>query len=175
MLGCSKQVFSKWENTPCSTHATARALKTAVIRSASRLFELTEREQEELANSAGLSLGGTRTQLHKIISNYDGKQCDMLCGASVSERMFQYYLHGKEPTKQALLAISVYAGLSLEEIEELLIDYGYCLSRSVESDAIVLWYLENYPHMNRRKLLTRINETLYAFELPLIMTKIINR
>ncbi len=168
-------MFSKWENTPCSTHARARALKTAVIRSVSQIFDLTEQEQEELANSAGFSLGGTRTQLHKILNNYNGKQCDLLCGASVSERMFQYYLHGKEPTKQALLAIAVSVGLPLEEIETLLLDYGYCLSYSLEYDSIVRWYLRQNPHMSRNQLLRKINETLYNFELPLLMTKIINR
>ena len=41
----------------------------------------------------------------------------------MSERMIQYYLAGKVPTKQVLLAIAILLELPIKEAEELLWEY----------------------------------------------------
>ena len=57
--------------------------------------------------------------------------------------MFRHYVSGMIPTKQALLAISITLILSLPFINNLLKNCGYCLSKSLANDCIVLWHLMN--------------------------------
>jgi hypothetical protein len=91
----------------------------------------------------------------------------------VSERMFQYYIAGKEPTKQVLLAIAVSLSLPFDEIQTLLGKYGYCQSLSLPNDAVVLWFLGNGN--KRNNLLFDINAVLEELGLPLLMTKLYER
>jgi hypothetical protein len=137
------------------------------------LFELTSAESESLANKAGLSLCERENSFVELLSRYRGKYCDLLAAAGVSERMLQYYISGKVPAKQALLAISISLGLSIAEIEDALKNYGYCLSRSLPNDAVTRWHLEH----NRANsgVLAEINKALNDLELPLLMTKLIDR
>jgi transcriptional regulator with XRE-family HTH domain len=173
MLGCSKQNLSRWENNPCSTHATAKNAKLKTVAKASALFELSAPQAESLANKAGLSLFCRDNALAELLGNYKGKYCDLLSSAGVSERMFQYYMAGKEPSKQALLAIAVSLGLPVSETETLLNRYGYCLSRSLPNDAVVRRFLEN--HRVTPMLLIEINEVLSKLDLPELATKLIDR
>ncbi len=134
-----------------------------------------------------------------LMDSYTGKLCELQECALVSERMFQYYMAGREPTKQALLAVSIVLGLTYKEIQQLLNTYGYCLSNSLPSDAIVMWFLgrgngsrhgdrsEDAGHRNGShggsgghgdgnvnsgaRMLYEINEVLYELDLPLLMTK----
>lgn len=94
---------------------------------------------------------------------------------AVSERMVQYYLLGKVPTKQALLAIAVILELPMNGMGELLRDYGYSLSHSLANDAVVRWFWENEHDMSGADLLYAINDTLDCLKLPLLMTKQIRR
>lgn len=63
-------------------------------------------EMEELANRAGLSMAERNNGLAEIRKGYTGMLKVLYENAQISERMFRYY-KTKEPTKQALLAITV--------------------------------------------------------------------
>ncbi len=177
MIGCTKADLSRWEANPCSTHLTSRNAKKEVALKAGKLFRLTAEECETLANKAGLSFGVGNYGLEELIkvSGYPGRRADLLRNAGVSERMFQYYLTGKIPTKQALLALAVIMELPLSRIEELLTRYGYCLSKSLPNDMVVLWFLNNDHRETGARLLDAINLVLDDLKLPLLMTKLIDR
>lgn len=114
--------------------------------------------------------------LAAVLKDHNIKTGELVRGASISERMLQYYLKGKKPTKQALLAIVIALGIPIDEICILLCKYGYCLSRSLPNDAITLWFLKKYyTPKNGIMVLDSINEVLEKLELPLLMTKLINR
>lgn len=170
-IGCTKTDISRWRYNPCSTHATSRRAKYTVIIEAVKVFGLTKEEGEILANKAGLSLVCGSEGLGKLMREYSGKKCDLLAEAGVSERMFQYYLNGKTPTKQALLSILIVLDLPCERIESILKTYGYCLSRSLPNDMVVLWFLTHKTEEKTTSLLMAINAVLYDMELPLLMTK----
>lgn len=117
--------------------------KLAVVAKAAILFGLTPLESENLSNKAGLLLCARKNGLREVFEHYDGTYRELLQRAAVSERMFQYYMAGKEPTKQALLAIGIALEPPLDRLADLLHSYGYCISRSLPNDAIVMWFLTN--------------------------------
>lgn len=140
--------------------------------------------QSELVGEAKLSLLMDREMqlqeqppigLVEIIEKCSSGQRRQLYHLAVSERMIQYYLAGKTPTKQALLAIAILLELSVKGTEELLWGYGYSLSDSLANDAVVRWFWENNCILSRADLLYEINETLEYLNLPLLMTKQIRR
>ncbi|MCM1225948.1 MAG: helix-turn-helix domain-containing protein [Clostridium sp.] len=144
---------------------------------AAQLFNLSEYECEGLANKAGLSLLYDKNiSLAVFLKDRTIKTGELIRCASISERMLQYYMKGKKPTKQALLAIAISLDLPIDEIIILLRKYGYCISESLPNDAVALWYLKNYyTQINGVTTLDSINEVLEKLELPLLMTKLINR
>ena len=176
-MGCNKTDISRWKSNPCSTHSLCVRAKISLIFNAAQLFNLPEYESERLANKAGLSLlYDENISLTMYLKNYNIKTGELIRGASISERMFQYYLKGKKPTKQALLAIAISLNFSIDNICILLRKYGYCLSKSLPNDAVVLWFLKNYyTQKNGVMTLNSINEVLEKLELPLLMTKLIDR
>lgn len=138
---------------------------------------MTKEEAEAFANRAGLSLAGGGYGLEELFgkSSYHGKRAELLRSAGVSERMFQYYLAGMPPSKQALLALAITAEMSREMIGYLLAHYGYCLSKSLANDMVVLWFLKNRNGDAGARLLTEINLVLDDMGLPLLMTKLTDR
>lgn len=162
---------------PCSTHSICVRTKISVIFNAAELFNLSENECEVLANKAGISLFyDENISLESILKNLHIKTGKIVHSASVSERMFQYYLKGKKPTKQALLAIFISLNFSASEMDTTLRKLGYCLSKSLPNDIITLYFLNNfYNKQNGVLTLNLINEVLERLDLPLLMTKIINR
>lgn len=97
----------------------------------------------------------------------------MLCEHSmVSERMFRYY-KVKVPSKQALLALAVSLSMTEQAVEELLCQYGYCLSASVVGDVVVRWHLRQGigEKKSGKMMLFEINVTLERMGLPLLMTR----
>ena len=137
------------------------------------IFQIGFRECEKLANKAGLSLHKYDNAIVSVVSKYDGKYIDLQRKASVSERMFQYYMSGtKLPSKEVLLALSISMELPVTIIHELLYSYGYCLSKSLPSDAVILWGLDRQNmHGSGVSLLQELNEILLELELPMLMTK----
>lgn len=176
-LGCNKTDISRWKSNPCSTQLLCARAKISVVLNAAQLFNLSEYECENLANKAGLSLlYDENISLAACLKDYNIKIGDLVRKAFLSERMFQYYLKGKKPTKQVLLAIVISLNLPIDEINILLCKYGYCLSESLPNDVIVIWHLKkNYTQKNGVLTLNLINEVLERLKLPLLMTKIINR
>lgn len=106
-----------------------------------------------------------------MMGEYCGKRCQILAIAGVSERMFQYYMNGKAPAKQALLAILIAMELPRDRIESILRSYGYCLSRSLPNDVVVLWHMNHRAGREAPSLLLDINAVLDEMELPLLMTR----
>lgn len=135
------------------------------------LFGLSLEASEVLANSAGLSLHPAYGNLYEFLDmHYKGKLKNLSEDAVISERMLRYYKK-ITPTKQALLAIAVSLNCELNEINDLLKCYGYCLSKSSAADIAVMWFIDNNMHKNGSALLTEINIVLYNMGLPLLMTR----
>lgn len=88
ILGCSKQNVSYWEIHCDSTQSGNSILR--VVRGARELFELTDDEAEQLANSAGLSLYFEGGSLIEVLE-YQGKVCELSSNALISERMLRSY------------------------------------------------------------------------------------
>lgn len=134
-----------------------------------------------MAIRAGICLKSTEGDEQKgkvleiLAREYGGRKCDLLIRAGVSERMFQYYVEGRIPTKQALLALLIAMELSFSKMEEVLAEYGYCFSPSLPGDAVILWFLRGDPGRKDPLLLCSMNETLEELGLPLLMTKHIRR
>lgn len=160
-----------WNSHSYSTQSRKSVLK--VVENAADFFELSAHELEELTNSAGLSFFKHEDGLSDLRFEYDGNLKTLYENALISERMFRYY-KTKEPTKQALLAIAISLGLSIIEINCLLHQYGYCLSKSLANDMVIDWFIRNssrYPNESAT-LLKEINETLDYMNFPLLMTRL---
>lgn len=173
-MGCNKTDIFRWRQQPYSTQKTVRQHKLLVIAKAGEIFELSARQTEFLANTAGLSLypnGRPQTELlPRLLRQCGRRQRRLLYHAAVSERMLQYYLAGRQPSKQALLAILLL--LEAEDLPASLNAYGYCLSASLANDAVVRWHLANAGRQGApADLLLHINHTLDELGLPLLMTK----
>jgi hypothetical protein len=70
------------------------------------------------------------------------------------------------------LALTIPLGLTTGEIQDLLNQAGYALSKSLPNDAVVLYFLENARQNGKKPpLLAEINEVLEGLELPLLMTR----
>lgn len=148
--------------------------KQRVIKNAQVLFALSDREAEDLANKAGLTLEqkeSFQTCLNILKKKYDKKSRLFYQNANISERMFQYIKNNKNPTKETTLAVAVSMNLNSEDTQRLLKSAGYILSKSIPSDAVILWMLSNYEGNQNTSLLFRINEVLYALDMPLLMTR----
>jgi hypothetical protein len=169
-LGCSKQNLSYWKNHPYSTQPKRSLFK--VIHNAARIFSLSEAQSEALANTAGISLYGEKNGFaNYLLQNYNGRLKTLYDSALISERMFRYYKKNT-PTKQALLAVAVSLGLQPEEMDGLLHTCGYCLSKSMVTDLVVVRVVTSGSGKeNRNMLLQEINGVLYTMGLPLLMTR----
>ena len=107
-----------------------------------------------------------------LSSAYSGKLMDLCGAAQVSERMFRHIKSGRYLRKEPVLALLITLGLGLSEIQESLKAAGFILSRSMPNDVVVIWMLENEQcGGSGSKRLYRINETLDALGLPLLMTR----
>lgn len=92
--------------------------------------------------------------------------------------MLQYYLAGRQPSKQALLAILILLEQAETEkqLQAALNTQGYCLSKSLANDMIVFWFLfVQRPTPEPTAILQNINITLHDFKLPILMAKQLNR
>ncbi|MGN0485583.1 MAG: hypothetical protein ACI4HI_18750 [Lachnospiraceae bacterium] len=134
---------------------------------------MSEKEKEALANRAGFTFVNGGYKLKDIISQQKIKSKRIYERSLISERMFRYYRSDVYITKLTLLAISIILNLQISEINRLLSSYGYCFSKSLEGDMVVLWYLEfEQDENNRTEVLYQINETLQEMELPILGTKV---
>lgn len=152
-----------------------KKFKQTVILNAQSLFGLSVRETEELANKAGLTLERRETFqecFNLLKKKYENKSQLSYQNANISERMFQYIKNDRNPTKETVLAIAAAMDMELEDTKRLLKSAGYVLSKSVPSDMVILWLLSNNdPNQNTIPVLFQINETLYALDMPLLMTR----
>lgn len=127
-----------------------------------------------MANKAGLTLEQNESFqacLTHLKNKYEKKSRLFYQNANISERMFQYIKNGKNPTKETTLAIAVSMNLSPKDTQRLLKSAGYVLSKSIPSDAVILWLLSHPErHLSSPKLF-QINEVLYELEMPLLMTR----
>ena len=85
--------------------------------------------------------------------------------------MFRHFKTDTLPPKESLSAIGIILKLPVPELQNLLRHAGLFLSMALPNDAIVLWYLEKNPNAQRTRLLLEINDTLYDFGFPLLLTR----
>lgn len=153
-----------------------KIFKYKVINNAALLFCLGEKEREKLANKAGLSFAyGQPMDFQENFHSYFNSLIDSheifksSLAETISERMFEYFCNGMIPSKESTLTLGISLGLNLENIQLLLGQAGYCLSRSLPADMIAWWFIK-YQNHNHKKLFS-INEVLYNCDLPLLMTR----
>lgn len=124
---------------------------------------------------AGLSLSIDKNfnfYLKDVIKRKNQKYNHIAKHAEISERMFNYFLNNKIPSKCSLLAIATTLNLTLVETNELLSKAGYSLSNSILSDVIIKKIILNQKIKSSNKNnLEKINEILYELSLPLLMTR----
>lgn len=170
LIGTHKEYISYWENHPYSTQT--KNFKHNVIHNAGKIFCLTAKEEEILANKAGLSFqidDNFNTILKELINN---SYKTIYSNSQVSERMFRHAMTDKIPSKETLLAITITLGISLEDIEMLLPKAGYFLSPSLAFDMVIKYLIKNAnSSKNPYNLLSSINDILYELDLPLLMTR----
>lgn len=145
-----------------------------MIINAGRLFELSDRETEALANKAGLTLKKQEefsVCFHLLQEKYQRKNQSIYENANISERMFQYIKNDKNPTKETALAVALSMNMKPEDTQRLLQSAGYVLSKSIPSDIIILWILSNHKGNQTVPVLFQINEVLYELDMPLLMTR----
>jgi len=145
-----------------------------VIVNAGKLFELSDRQTERLANKAGLTLNRQEEFpkcLNLLKKKYKRKNRSIYENANISERMFQYIKNDRNPTKETALAVAVAMDMKLEDIQRLLQSAGYVLSKSIPSDMVILWLLSNSKGRQNTPALFKINEVLYELDMPLLMTR----
>lgn len=71
--------------------------------------------------------------------------------------------------------MTVYLKFTVDETDELLRKYGYCLSKSIAADTVITWFLKTQTKLSGAKLLGEINDVLEQMGSPLLMTRIIER
>lgn len=101
MLGISKQTVSWWKNHP-DCYGERSSSKRQVISRSVKLFHMTDKEAEQLANSAGLSLSSSQNfsaLFDTLLSHYDSSYKELLEKANISERMFQFIHKEQHLTK----------------------------------------------------------------------------
>ncbi len=145
-----------------------------MVENAARLFDLTAEQAESLANRAGLSLGAAGADcrlLPCLLRECTSQQRNLLYQTVLSERMLQYYMAGRQPGKQVLLAILILLNQTAEKAvwQAQLGAYGYCLSDSLANDLVVRWFLSLGEEAVGLRLLNRVNTVLYELNLPLLL------
>lgn len=148
-------------------------MKYQVVHNAAILFQLTDQEAETLANKAGLTLHSDKPfseALKEILQKYGIKGSICYRSSTISERMYQYIAKGRKPTKETVLALSLSLDLKLEEIEMLLKNAGYVLSKALPND-MVIFYILTHRQECKAPLLFHINEVLQELGLPLLLTR----
>lgn len=151
-------------------------LKQRVISAACTLFALDEPKKEALANKAGLSfyfdISDFPQYFRQFIKDSGKTGREITSAANISERMFRRFKHDLIPSKSSLTAIGISLGLSANGLQDLLRRAGYALSRSIASDAVVLWLLSHDERGGQNvSLLYHINETLSDLGLPILSTR----
>ena len=178
-LGIKHQYVSRWRKDVSGT-LTKNQLKHNAIQRAGELFDLSPIETEALANSAGLSLhslsnadggNGFVAYFNGLLDKYQGKIKELCELACVSERMFRYIRKGEHIRKEPLVALLLTMGVCINIMQNCLKKAGYVLSRSIPTDTVVLWLIENEPKMRAYNPVNFTNEILYSLGLPLLMTR----
>ena len=179
LLGIKHQYLTRWRKDVCGT-LTKNQLKHLAINKAGELFGLTFEETEALAKSAGLSLSKIVEAsypdefidcFNKLLSKHKGKIKELCELACVSERMFRYIRKAEHIRKEPLIALLLVLGADYNSMQDCLKKAGYVLSRSVPTDTVIMWMLENGLQRNTNPV-ESVNEILYSLGLPLLMTRL---
>lgn len=152
-------------------HSDQKKFRADVIKNAAGLFCLNEKETEELANKAGLTMmktGETGMSLTRLLNSYEGSIKNLLIRSNVTERMLEYIRKGRIPTKETIIGIAIALGLNEAELRELLACYGFVLSKSMPNDMVILFELKNNTGDG---LVSRINNILDELGLPILGTR----
>ncbi|MDE6558002.1 MAG: hypothetical protein K2K39_02735 [Clostridia bacterium] len=143
-----------------------------MIVKAEKLFNLSAKESEELAASAGISLtesDESDKSLYKLVANhYNGTIRELCYQIAVDERAFRYYKY-KTPPKNVLLAVCTVLGFNACRTDSVLREFGYCMSASILTDSVVAFYLRKNTYQNGAKPLNEINAALYEMGVPALI------
>ena len=167
LLGTSKQQLSYWKLNPYSTSTIYKRTKISVIKEAQTLFSISQEKAEALANSAGLTLAqSVSINLPQILRRRQFNHSSIYKNSFLSSRMFFYCLNREHAAKESLIAIAVTLGLTIDEIDKLLRGYGFCLSRSMPADVVLMWRLRHGSAS-----VDSLNAVFYELGLPLLGTR----
>ncbi len=133
-----------------------------LIAKAKNLFNLDDKECDDLAASAGISLREEGESFYEaVFTVYKGSIRKLCNAASIDERAFRNYKR-KLPPKPVMLAVCTALGFDEIKTDSFIRKFGYCLSVSVLTDIVVAFYLRANSSDRGIKTLNRINETLFS-------------
>lgn len=166
-LGTTKQRLYYWETRRYAT--LPRKAVCPLIAKAEKLFNLSDKESEELAASAGISPTESDESFYELVGkNFKGTIRELCYLVAVDERAFRYYKY-KTPPKNVLLAVCTVLGFNGFQTDCVLRKFGYCLSASVLTDSVVAFYLRKNTHKSGIKVLNEINVALYEMGVPALI------
>ena len=107
-----------------------------------------------------------------LVDSHQGKKKDLCEDSLTSERMFRNIRNGINVKKEPLVSLLLTMKQPLSCIQECLKMAGFILSKSIISDVIIMWMLEDGLYSNSKiSPVYRINTTLDSLGLPLLMTR----
>lgn len=107
-------------------------------------------------------------QLFQIIDERNLNEIQVYKNANISRKLFSKIRSDRhyQPTKRTILALCISLRLNLEETRELLKSAGYYLTRSIEFDLMIIFFIEKKLYK-----IDDINLILFEYGKPLLGSK----
>jgi len=110
-------------------------------------------------------------EVNRYISRYPYQLQNLCADALISDDVLWNIRNGRKLRKESVIALLIALGCNEDEMQQSLMNAGFLLSRSIASDVVVHWMVENCDRTSGGVLLRQINYELDALGMPLIMMK----